>query len=200
MTTQAASLPLCHMEYKEDTRGIWRWKEEGPLASPRLPVRLEVHTTSYKWLNLPPPQSIQDSIDAIKGPAVPDTGAQMDVCGTNLMHKMGVDLTSLFPVKARIFGASRDAQINIVGGIILLVSDPNDHTGDSSRSTTRLFYVATNVTSTYLSLATLKALGVVEPSFPKFAALNVVASSTASLPPCTNSGVVMPGDQPCSCA
>ena len=26
MTTQAASLPLCHMEYKEDTRGIWRWK------------------------------------------------------------------------------------------------------------------------------------------------------------------------------
>ena len=70
----------------------------------------------------------------------------------------------------------------------------------TAQLTTRLFYVATNVTSTYLSLATLKALGVVEPSFPKFAALNVVASSTASLPPCTNSGVVMPGDQPCSCA
>ena len=203
MTTQSATLPLCHMEFKEDARGVWKWNEQGPLASPRLPVRLEVHTTSYKWLNLPLPQPMQGSIDALKGQAVPDSGAQMDVCGTNLMHRMGVDLTSLFPVRARIFGASRDAQINIIGGILLLVSDPDDHTGNVSRSTVRLFYVASNVTSTYLSLATLKALGVVEPSFPKFAALGpaqgVLAASTASLPPCTNSGVVMPGDQPCSC-
>ena len=203
LSTQSATLPTCHMEFKEDARGVWRWNEQAPLASPRLPVRLEVHTTSYKWLNLPSPQPMQGSIDTLKGQAVPDTGAQMDVCGINLMHRMGVDITSLFPVAARVFGASRDAQIDIIGGILLLVSDPDDHTGNASRSTVRLFYVATNVTSTYLSLATLKSLGVVEPSFPKFAALGpaqgVLAASTASLPPCTNSGVVMPGDQPCSC-
>ena len=159
------------MEFKEDARGVWRWNEQGPLASPRLPVKLEVHTTSYKWLNLPIPKPMQGSIDTLKGQAVPDTGAQMDVCGINLLHRMGIDRTSLFPVQARIFGASRDAQIDIIGGILLLVSDPDEHTGKVSRSTVRLFYVATNVTSTYLSLATLKALGVVEPSFPKFAAL-----------------------------
>ena len=203
LATQAATLPLCHMEFKEDARGVWRWNEQGPLASPRLPVKLEVHTTSYKWLNLPIPKPMQGSIDTLKGQAVPDTGAQMDVCGINLLHRMGIDRTSLFPVQARIFGASRDAQIDIIGGILLLVSDPDEHTGKVSRSTVRLFYVATNVTSTYLSLATLKALGVVEPSFPKFAALGrahgALAASTASLPPCTNSGVVMPTDQPCSC-
>ena len=108
LSTQSATLPTCHMEFKEDARGVWKWNEQAPLASPRLPVRLEVHTTSYKWLNLPPPQPMQGSIDTLKGQAVPDTGAQMDVCGINLMHRMGVDITSLFPVAARVFGASRD--------------------------------------------------------------------------------------------
>ena len=83
----------------------------------------------------------------------------------------------------------------------------------------RHFYVADNVSSTYHSLATLKALGV-EQSFPRFgtasskmlaatysplSAANLVASSqptaklVASVPPCQNTGVLLEEDKPCSC-
>ena len=74
------------------------------------------------------------------------------------MLKLGVDLASLFPVRDRIFGPSRCAKINIVGGIILDILDPYDNAVKPSiAGAARLFYVA-NVSSTYLSLATLKAL------------------------------------------
>ena len=57
-----------------------------------------------------------------------DTVSQMGIFSTALMHQLGVDPTSLLPVRARIFGASRGAKIDIIGGIILEISDPSNHT------------------------------------------------------------------------
>ena len=49
------------------------------------------------------------------------------------------------------------------GGILLRVNPP----AGQGPSTVRLFYVAETVSRTYLSLATLKALGIVEMDFPR---------------------------------
>ena len=85
------------------------------------------------------------------------------------MLKLGVDLASLFPVRDRIFGPSRCAKINIVGGIILEILDPyNNAVRPSLTGAVHLFYVANNVSSNYPLLSTLKALKVMEPSLPRF--------------------------------
>ena len=39
--------------------------------------------------------------------AVTDTGAQKDMCGATLALRLGINISSLFPVKAKMFGASR---------------------------------------------------------------------------------------------
>ena len=157
--------PLCHIEYVECEDGTWAFKESGPVASPQLPVSLSLHLSSYKSLKLPPPatRSSGDTVPAV-GLAVTDTGAQMDVVSVASIESMGLDTSSLVPVRARVFGPSRGAEIKMKGGILLKVENP-DGTGPS---TVRLFYVAENVSRTYLSLATLKALGIVEPDFPRF--------------------------------
>ena len=159
--------PLCHMEYVECEDGSWAFKETGPVASPQLPVSLSLHQPSYKSLKLPPPLSRSDGdVGPAVGLAVSDSGAQMDVTSKATIESMGLDITSLVPVRARVFGPSRGAEIKMIGGILLKVEPPDG----KGPSTVRLFYVAENVSRTYLSLATLKALGIVGPDFPRWPA------------------------------
>ena len=107
------------------------------------------------------------------GLAVANTGAQMDVVSVATIQSMGLDTSSLVPVRARVFGPSRGAEIKMKGGILLKVGPS---TGDGL-STIRLFYVAESVNQTYLSLATLKAQGIVPPDFPRIPTLQLAAAS-----------------------
>ena len=192
-------IPLCHMEYKQVMGGTWEFREAKPLPSPQLRVKLELHTETYHTMDLPAPNAVsghthRSTIDQ----AVADTGAQMDICSVSTAKSMGLDTSSLLQVQARVCGATRESEILIVGAIFLEVQHPTQ----PSNSTVRMFYVASNVARTYLSLGTLKALGVVEESFPRIPAMWEVAASNTSksaIPTCTNSGVVTPGEKPCSC-
>jgi hypothetical protein len=194
------------MEYAQRRpAGDWGWQETAPLPSPVLPVKLEVHGPSYSWLDIPLPRALRGGQSkGLSGTAVPDTGAQMDVTSVSTIRSLGLDESYLFPVAARVFGASRDAEIDIIGGILLKVQPPGPN---PSTSTIRMFYVARNVSRTYLSLSSLKALGVVSPEFPRMSALqqgsmaSISAREPAGLPPCSNDGVAQPGemDKPCGC-
>ena len=86
----------------------------------------------------------------------------MDVVSVATIQSMGLDVSSLVPVQARVFGPSRGAEIKMKGGILLRVG----LSVGAGPNTVRLFYVAESVSHTYLSLATLKALGIVEPDYP----------------------------------
>ena len=195
-------IPMCHMEYCKGQDGTWAFRETGPLASPQLQVRLELHTDTYDSLSLPlPTRAAGQRETGVEQAGVADTGAQMDICSVSTARAMGWDITSLLPVKARVFGASKDAELKILGGIFLDVRPPSP-TNTQVLSTVRLFYVASNVTKTYLSLGTLKALHVVEEEFPRVPPLVEIAVSSdveVSIPKCENSGVVLPGEKPCSC-
>ena len=202
VTRMSGAVPLCHMEYRDTGHG-WKWEEDIMRPSPLLEVTLELHTTSYLGLDLPLPRFLQgrSSSRPVTASGVADTGAQMDICSPALAQQLGIDTSSLFPVKARVFAASRGASIDIIGGIIVKMSAPGRQT---ALSTVRLIYVASNVSRTYLSLSTLTDLGVVDEAFPRIGdkIAEVASTSTAqgaSLPPCTNSGVPVPGEQQCSC-
>ena len=184
-------VPLCHMTHDPATG----WKEAAPIDSPTLQVHLEVHTPTYSALHLPLPMvHPQSHRSPNKVSSVADSGAQMDILARYDLEKMGVSSTSLFPVRARANGASQGSTIDILGGIILKIKGAHSQ----SRSTLQLFYVASNVTRTYLSLSTLKALGVVEQDFPKIPMANSTIAATG-IKKCVNDGVVHQGQTQCSC-
>ena len=150
---QTVRIPLCHMEYCKGTDGVWAFTETSPLASPQLKISFKLRVDTYETMSLPV-RTDGHSEKGVDTSEVADTGAQMDICSVSTVRSMGLDTTSLLPVKARVFGASKDAELNILGGILLEVRPPS-LLQDQVLSTVRLFYVASNVTKTYLSLGTL---------------------------------------------
>ena len=147
------------------TDGSWAFRETGPLASPQLKVNMKLHTETYDILNLSPPHLLYGGEPRpITNNGVADTGAMMDISSLAMARSLGVDINTLLPVQARVFGATREAEIVILGAMFVEISHPTQ----PSLNTVRMFYVASNVSRTYLSLATLKALGVVEEDFPAY--------------------------------
>ena len=197
--SSSVRIPLCHMEYMMGTDGSWGFRETGPLSSPQLKVQMQLDTETYQALNLSPPMMLYTGEPRpTTNNGVADTGAQMDIGDLAMARSLGVDINSLLPVRARVFGASREAEINILGAMFVEISHPTQ----PSLNTVRMFYVSSNVSRTYLSLGTLKALGVVEENFPCIPTLSEVATSNFTqntVPVCTNTGVVVPGEKPCSC-
>jgi len=165
------------------------------MDSPTLLVRLEVHMATYSALQLPTP--VASNMYPLPGKvrSVADSGAQMDILAVRELENMRVLPSSLIPVRAQVNGASHGSIINIIGGIVLSVKGMNTR----SRSSLQLFYVADNVSSTYLSLSTLKALGVVSPDFPRIPTMDEATVAASHLKKCTNDGVVNPGQISCSC-
>ena len=203
LTRSTARIPLCHMEYRELKDGTWDFIEMSPEASPQLTVRLALHEPSYTSLSLSLPVSLDGRGGAFqdrKEKGVADTGAMMDITSEAMVRAMGIDSTTMIPVKTRVFGAT-SAELDVIGAVLLHVSPPSPD-NKPVYSTVRLFYVARNVSKTYLSLSTLKALHVVEEQFPRIPPMMEVAASTTqqpAVPTCTNDGVVLPGEKPCSC-
>ena len=189
----SSTIPLCHMLYDS----ISGWREAPPMESPTLLVRLEVHMATYSALQLPTPMASNNKCPLPgKVRSVADSGAQMDILALHELENMRVLPSSLLPVRAQVTGASHGSSINIIGGILLSVKGINTR----SRSSLQLFYVSDNVSRTYLSLSTLKALGVVSPDFPRIPMMEEEATVAATGPKqCTNDGVVAPGQTPCSC-
>ena len=197
--TSTVRIPLCHMEYMAGPDGSWGFRETGPLPSPQLKTQMKLHLDTYKLHNLTPPKMLHTGLPRpVTREGVADTGAQMDISSLDMARSLGVDISSLLPVRARVFGASREAELKILGAMFVEVGHPTK----PSLTSIRMFYVASNVSRTYLSLGTLKALGVVEESFPRIPTITEVSTCSYSqnkVPTCTNSGVVVPGDKPCSC-
>ena len=203
-SNQPIKIPMLHMEFNYENG----WMEAAPLPSPTLPVALTLHRPSYSSLRVQEPSTLPNSLlrPAVLR-AVADTGAQMDILSLMTLKEMGLDPSTLVPVKARVVGAVRGSKLDIVGGVLLDVRAPAAPSG--CHSSVRLFYVAANVTQCYLSLSCLHALEVVTTDFPTIGASAATCSlvkqertedsPSDTLPPCTNTGVLLPGDPPCSC-
>ena len=127
-------------EYQKTRRWTYEWKESKPLESPRLKMSISLYQGSYSWLGLPPQCLLPGrSLDPITKFTVAHTCTQMDICNTRLADRLGINF-SLFPAQAKVFGASSGA-INIVGGILVKLTDPNE----PFMLTVRMIYVARNV-------------------------------------------------------
>ena len=191
------------------------WIPANPRASPTCQLDFTLSRRSYSDLHLSLPLNKNKSVRKTQAESVTDTGAQMNIAPTQMVASMGISLDDLFPVKAKIGGPSAEP-ITILGGVILELAGTNKQTGVRYTSH-QLFYVSTVCKHIYLSLDTCIALGIVPVDFPQVGAflstdfqtavnaaavaLPEGASATAppSLPTCSNTGTILPGDPPCSC-
>ena len=190
---QTFLIPRCHMELTPQG-----WQEASPPSNPTVLVSLTPHLQTYSQLNWAPPTSTHPSIEMASATddSIADSGAQMNIMPVRTLARMKISPGSLFPVKARVHGAVQGSRLNIIGGIFLHVQDP--HKPKDKASAIQMFYVASNVTSTYLSLSCLKALAIVGEDFPLIgpAPSTLAGSSTR---PCKNTGVVLGHDETCTC-
>ena len=194
--TQQASLPMCHMMW-----GPYGWQQKKCRPSPTLPITLAVHSASYRTLGLPLPDFLDpQGPDRMKESAIPDSGAQLTIVPLKLLKKWGIAAKSLLPVNARVSGASQGSVINLLGALIVMMTEP-----ETGNTWLELAYVADNVHNLYLCLGCGIGLGIFDENFPRakprpaVCAAAEAAAEAPHLPACTNSGVISPGDQPCRC-
>ena len=198
------------------------WIKSRPADSPKLPLTIALHLPSYKKLGLDIPHrmksrtSLRRSIDAThkREHCVMDSGAQMTLCPTKFAQTLGIAPHTLLPLQSKVNSASQDP-IELKGGMLVEATWCSP-TGETL-STLQLMYVSSAVTEIYMSRQACEQLGVIQPNFPlpqlpipcnncgtepgKSVELEIspVTLADAVLPPCTNTGVIRPGDETCSC-
>ena len=204
------TIPLPHMLHHVHAG----WVKSKPKQSPSVLVNIRLHIPSYKSLGLQTPtvfKGRQRRPKSVTKSSVMDSGAQMNVCPDTFLSELNIQPDSIFPLQARIEGASSEP-ITLTGGIIVEISGEND--SGQVISTLQLMYVSKAVKHVYLSLDACVGLQVVPQNFPKIgscpptpakhlAAINATISRIEAVPAqhtkCTNTGVIQPGTEQCSC-
>ena len=188
------------------------WVRSRPQKSPTIPVNIRLHLPSYKTLGLTVPsysRKISNPTRSTTKPSIMDTGAQMNVCPESLLTDLHIQPDTIFPLQARIEGASSEP-ITLTGGILVEISG----TAPSGEliSSLQLMYVSKAVHNVYLSLDACIGLQVVSPTFPQIGSsspaghLDTISSTGITTGDnmtkpmkCTNTGVIQPGTEQCSC-
>ena len=156
-------VPVCHMEYDYD-RG---WQQSAIKPSPTLPVELSLCHRAYQDLQIPPPSTKkpgQVPRSTVRR-SVADTGAQLNVMDVQTLKDMGIDEKTLAPCTVKLRGATRGSEIDVLGVVFVEVRAPGPPA--TRARLPQQFYVASNVTQTYLSFRCLQDLGVVSEMFPR---------------------------------
>ena len=192
------------------------WLRTRPENSPTHEIELSVDKASYMdlGLSLPAANLRNKPSRRVKRPGVFDTGAQLNLTNPETIHSLGYEESDLLRVSTNVNTAS-NTRIDIMGGIIFSVKATNRQTGVTI-SCKQLFYVSSQVNETYLSKNCCTQLQTIPTDFPSIGSCHPETSSepsssiasmlagaitriSATLPPCTNSGVPGKSDKPCQC-
>ena len=214
-TGPATTLPLPHHVH----RAVSGWSQQSPAKSPTHSVDVAVDKAAYSSLQLSIPRYSRQNTWPGQSPsqdAVFDTGAQMTVIPVDLLNKIKVKTSSIFPIACGLNTVTA-APVDLIGGILLKFTATNPNTG-ISRTTSQLAYVSKSIKSIYLSREACSDLGTIPENFPEIGSCKhtddlqagwevataaqlqqAIARIEASITKCTNTGVIGPDDKPCSC-
>ena len=198
-----SSIPLPHQVHSY----VKGWLQTKPEVSPTHPMEVSLDRQAYAELSVPLPKLYHNRHMPGRhrnNPCIMDTGAQITVGPTHLLHHLGVKSETVFPVATRVNGAS-SAPLTVQGAILLKFTAKNPANGQIF-STRQLVYISSSVNQVYLSKAACIDLGTIPQDFPSIGSCSPdQQSSPASVADisaprkCSNSGVVGHGDTPCSC-
>lgn len=158
-----------HTEYQD----LVGWASTECAPDPSVTVSIDTCGEAYRSYCLQQPSSQPASFEAIA-----DTGARTTVCGTTLLHKLGLKVSDLIPVQQRLCGANK-SPLRILGGLFLSISARGPH--GSERVAKQLCYVqAENPDRFYLSQTACKQLGIIPDVFPQVDAMSDTKRQSSS--------------------
>ena len=203
-----STIPLPHHVHSH----VEGWLRTKPSNSPSLSMEVTLDRQSYAQLSVPIPSLYHNRhrpgrLNHVR--AITDTGAQITVGPTQLLHLLGVKSETIFTVATNV-NAATSTPLTVQGAVLLKLTARNNATG-VTLSTRQLVYISSSVDQLYLSKAACIDLGTIPPEFPSIGswvqdqksspvtAVSAVAASVSTPTKCSNSGVVTHGDTPCSC-
>ena len=173
-----------------------RWLARRPEPQPEVSVSVALCVSGYKQLELPEPRAHHQSVTT----SLPDTGAQMVVCGMGLVHKMGLKRRDLIPLANGIRAANNQG-IKLLGGILITITGKGED--GQTRTSDQLCYVAEGLQRLFLSKAVCRDLGIISPTFPAIGTFDGKLSTQSSLNKCSLADPENPHQavdgRPCSC-
>ena len=168
-----------------------KWLARKPEPQPDVVVSVSLSTDGYKQLSIPEPQTHKP----FKSHSLPDTGAQMVVCGINLVHKLGVKRKELIPL-ANGINAANNQGIKLLGGILITITGTGKD--GRTRESNQLCYVAEGLHRLFLSKTTCRDLGIINPTFPDIGTFdgNIPAPVYPTINKCSMAPPAKEGDKP----
>ena len=136
-----------------------RWLARKPEPQPEGNVSVSVCRDGYNQLGIPEPKTHRH----FRSCSLPGTGAQMVVCGIDLVHKLGVKRGELIPL-ANGINAANNQGIELLGGILITITVFGKD--GRPRVSNQLCYVAEGLHRLFLSKTVCKDLGIINPTFP----------------------------------
>ena len=121
-----------------------RWLARKPEPQPEGNVSVSVCRDGYNQLGIPEPKTHRH----FRSCSLPGTGAQMVVCGIDLVHKLGVKRGELIPL-ANGINAANNQGIELLGGILITITGFGKD--GRPRASNQLCYVAEGLHRLFLS-------------------------------------------------
>ena len=196
------TIPLPHHIHSH----VEGWLQTKPSDSPSHPVEINLDKKAYAQLSVPPPSLYHNRHRPgrlANARATFDTGAQISVGPTQLVHHLGVKSETIFRVATKV-NAATSTPLVVKGAVLLQITAKNSTTNRTLTSR-QLVYISDSVNQLYLSKNACIDLGTIPPSFPSIGSccpdLEATPASITAVKAnkCSNSGVVSHGDTPCSC-
>ena len=136
------------------------WYPSRPQGHPCLRVNAAICRDGYAQMGLMMPKMCDRTIETL---CLPDTGAQLTICGIKFMHKLGIKKHELIPLSNGV-SVANNAGLGLLGGAFIEFSGEDNN---SQRRTSRqLCYVAEDIDNIYLSKSACEDLGLIGKDFP----------------------------------
>ena len=162
--------PLPHYAF-DKTSGKWKVKEAEP--QPEVIVNVQLCKEGYKQIGAAPPRRFYPY--AVPCTSLPDTGSQIVVAGPDLLNKLGIMPSELFPVTTNVKLGDRK-RLQLIGGMLITISAVASD--GSTKTSSHMCYVGEKIEKLFLSREACLKLNIIGENFPNSKLINEKSSNS----------------------
>ena len=162
--------PLPHYAF-DKTSG--KWKVEKAEPQPEVIVNVQLCKEGYKQIGAAPPRRFYPY--AVPCSSLPDTGSQIVVAGPDLLNKLGIMPSELFPVTTNVKLGDRK-RLQLIGGMLITISAVASD--GSTKTSSHMCYVGEKIEKLFLSREACLKLNIIGENFPNSKLINEKSSNS----------------------
>ena len=162
--------PLPHYVF-DKTSG--KWKVEKAEPQPEVIVNVQLCKEGYKQIGAAPPRRFYPY--SVPCTSLPDTGSQIVVAGPDLLNKLGIMPSELFPVTTNVKLGDRK-RLQLIGGMLITISAVASD--GSTKTSSHMCYVGEKIEKLFLSREACLKLNIIGENFPNSKLINEKSSNS----------------------